>query len=127
MSTVRMDTTIKSNELKSILNFACWNIRGFNSKVLGNKLVSQDFLKEIANNNIVGLVETHIHSNILNDLAIPGYSLLNYTNQDYNAKSKTAPGGLAVFCKDHLSEHIIPIKSTNKDCIWINIKKDLHA
>ena len=42
-----------------------------------------------------------------------------------NPKSHTAPGGLALFCKENVYKHIIPVKSENTDVIWIKIKKDL--
>ena len=52
-----------------VLKFAFWNINGYKSKILGNKLVLRDFLQEIGNNDIVGLAETHIHPKTLDDLA----------------------------------------------------------
>ena len=44
------------------LKFAFWNIRGFRSRIIGNKFISNDFLREIDGYDIVGLAETHIHS-----------------------------------------------------------------
>ena len=85
------------------INYAFWNIGGFKSKIIGNKLVSKDFLNEIQGNDFIGLAETHIHSAVLGDLAIPGYVLLKYINRKRNPKSHTAPGGLALFCKESVS------------------------
>ena len=107
------------------LNFAFWNIRGFNSKIIGKKVISQDFLREIQDYDIIGLAETHVYTAVINDLAIPGYKLINYINCERNPKSHTSPGGLALFCKEKISKYIIPLKSDNKDVIWTKIKKDV--
>ena len=48
-----------------VLKFAFWNINGYKSKILGNKLVLRDFLQEIGNNDIVSLAETHIQPKTL--------------------------------------------------------------
>ena len=55
------------------IKFSVWNIRDFNSKILGKKLVSEDFLKEIRDYDIIGLTETHIHDEILEHLSIHGF------------------------------------------------------
>ena len=73
---------------------------------------------------MIGLAETHIHSAVLDDLAIPGYILLHYSNKERNLKSKTAPAGIAIFCKENMKNNIIPIKHQNEDAIWVKIGKD---
>ena len=110
----------KGNSLK----YAFWNIRGYNSRVIGKKLSSRDFLKEIEGYDVIGLAETHIHSSILEDLSIPGYILLDYINRERNPKSNTAPGGIAFFCKENISKQFISIKRENPDVLWVKIKKD---
>ena len=109
---------------KDLIKFACWNIRGYNSKIIGKKFLSEDFLKEIRGSDIIGLIETHIHNSVLDDLAIPGYTLISYLNGKCNPKSHTAPGGLALFCKESFSKYIVPVSSDNEDVIWIKIKKE---
>ena len=108
-----------------MLKFAFWNIRGFNSKIIGKKLISNDFLSEIQGHDIIGLAETHIHTAVIDDLAIPGYVLIQYINCERNPKSHTAPGGIALFCKEDISKFIIPLKSENEDVIWTKIKKNV--
>ena len=62
------------------INISFWNIHGFNSRLIGSKLKDTDFLKEIRNSHIVGLVETHIHDDITDLLAIPGFKLFSHKN-----------------------------------------------
>ena len=90
---------------KKVINSAFWNIGGYNSRTVGNKLSSTDFSNNICPYDIVGLAETHIHCNILEDLFIPGFRLLSYANRAYNVRSKTASGGLAVFCKNEIAKY----------------------
>ena len=120
MARLRNDAGLDSSKLK----FGFWNIRGFKSRTIGNKLISKDFLREINGYDIVGLAETHIHSYVLDDLHIPGFVRLQYINRQYNPKSKTAPGGLAVFCKEDIKEYVNPVKSKNENILWVNIKKE---
>ena len=115
-----LTTTEHNNSLK----IAFWNIGGYNSRIIGKKLLSADFLSEIEDYDVIGLAETHIHSGIIEDLFIPGFHLLNYKNRDYNTKSKTAPGGVAVFCKNKLSKTMVPIEHRSQDALWVKIKKD---
>ena len=114
------DNTAQGNSLK----FAFWNIEGYNSRTIGKKFLSADFLNEIAEYDVIGLAETHIHSSIIEDLFIPGFHLLSYVNRTCNSKSKTAPGGLAVFCKNNLSNMFVPIERNSKDALWVKVKKD---
>ena len=104
------------------LKFKFWNINGHKSKVIGKKIQSRDFLKEIEGNDVIALAETHIHTKILEDLFIPGYTLLSYRNNDCNPKSKTAPGGLAIFHKDGHSKYFVPIERDNKIIVLREIK-----
>ena len=119
-----MDHKIVNHEQNS-LNFTFRNIGGYNSRILGNKLSCPDFLTTIKDCDVIGLVETHVHTAVLNDLAIPGFNLIHYSNKERNSKSKTAPGGIALFCKENVSSDIIPIKRENKDVIWVKINKNL--
>ena len=44
------------------IQLSSWNIHGFKSKIVGNKLFDGDFLKEIENDDIVDILETHVHN-----------------------------------------------------------------
>ena len=109
----------------SKLNFCLWNIHGHNSREIGNKLNDKDFLNTIQNADFVGLTETHIHNEIIEKLSIPGYHRLCFKNKKKNLKSNTAPGGIAVFIKDHLFKLFSVIELGNEDVIWVKLKKEL--
>ena len=93
------------------LKFCIWNIHGYKSRQIGNKLHSDDFLNIIKDQDFIGLTETHIHDEIPEHLSIPGFIRLSYINM--KKRSHTAPGGIAVFVKDHFystfSHTYIPI------------------
>ena len=91
------------------LNVTFWNIQGIKSKILGNKLADPDFLTEVKNADIIGLVETHIHEEILDELIIPGFVPLDFKNRPKNAKSNISSGGIAIFAKEHFQSVIQPI------------------
>ena len=78
---------------KGNLKFSYWNINGWKSRTIGNKLIDNDFLREMQHSDIISLGETHIHDGTLEKLCIPGFTLVTYTNKPINPKSKTAPGG----------------------------------
>lgn len=106
------------------LKFCVWNIHGFKSRQLGNKLHSEDFLKVIKDQDFVGLTETHIHDEILEDLNIPGYKRLSYKNRKKNQKSHNASGGIAIFVKENLTRLFTQISVTDEDTIWVKIRKE---
>ena len=108
-----------------VLKFGFWNIQGYKSKTMGNKFVSQDFLQEIVACDVIGLAETHIHSRILDDLAIPGFSRINYKIREPHSKGNCGSGGVALFSKGHISQFLVPIQNDNEDVSWVRIKKEL--
>ena len=84
------------------LNLSFWNIEGFKSRIVGNKLSDPDFLAEVQNADVIGIVETHIHEEILDELTIPGFVPLNYKNRPKNVKSNISSGDIAIFAKEPL-------------------------
>ena len=106
------------------LNFCTWNIHGYKSRQIGNKLHSEDFLNSVKDKVFIGITETHIHDEILEQLSIPGYKRIGFKNQKKNFKSNTAPGGIAVFVKEHLSKLFSSVNINDEDTIWVKIKKE---
>ena len=54
------------------IQISAWNINGFRSRIIGDKLCDPSFLNETQNDDLIALVETH--NNDKNDsLSIPGY------------------------------------------------------
>ena len=109
------------------LNLTYWNIQGIKSKILGNKLGDPDFLAEVQNSDVIGLAETHIHEEILDELSIPGFVPLNFKNRPKNVKSNISSGGIAIFAKEHLQTVLQPIYTKNQDIIWIKLGKQSAA
>ena len=107
-----------------VLKFCAWNIHGYKSRQIGNKLHNDYFLKTIEDQDIVCLTETHIHDEILEHLCIPGYKRFAYKNRIKNEKSRTASGGIAIFIKENLHELLIHISRDDEDTIWVKIKKE---
>ena len=103
------------------IQISTWNIHGFKSKIVNNKLTDSTFLKEIENDDIVCLVETH--SNDVDDqLSIPGLKRVKVKNRPSNS-TKSSGGGLACFAREKISNSIIPINNNNADTLWIKLKK----
>ena len=72
-----------------------------------------EFWGEIKHDDIVTLVETHIHSDIEDELSIPGFRRLNHKNRSLDKNSFKSSGGITVFVKETLSKYVIPINNTN--------------
>ena len=101
------------------------NIQGYKSKNIGNKLKDVDFLNEIKNYSIVGIVETHIHKEIEEELCIPGFRLLSHKSRSLNNKSHKSSGGIALFIKESLWNLVIPINNDdNHNSLWVKLKKE---
>lgn len=63
------------------IKISCWNIQGFKSRILGNKLNDPDFLNEINDSDVIGVLETHIFNEILEKLDIAGFTRIKYKNR----------------------------------------------
>ena len=106
------------------IQISAWNINGFKSKLIGDKLNDTSFLNEIQNDDIIAIVETH-NSDKNDTLSIPGYQRIEMKNRPKLNNSNKNSGGLAYFAKPYISKHISPINNLNKNSIWIRIKKDI--
>ena len=74
--------------------------------------------------DVMGLAEAHIHSLTLGDLVIPGFVYIYYKNRKPHSNGRCGSGGIALFCKEHISKFIIPIQNDKQDVIWAKIKKE---
>ena len=63
--------------LQQTLKSSFWNIRGYKSRVVGNKSSDPDFLSEINESDLLGISETHIYDDILEKLAVAGFSRID--------------------------------------------------
>ena len=73
------------------LRFCAWNVQGYNSRQIGNKFEDKEFLECFKEMDFVGITETHVHTEVLDKLNIPGFTRLHFINESKNAKSNTAP------------------------------------
>ena len=110
--------------LRDKLKFCSWNIHGYNSRDLGNKFSVEEFLNIFNEIDFVGITETHIHDEILENMNIPGFKRLSVKNRRKKLKSHTASGGIAVFVKEDLCKLFTVVNIENEDAIWVKIKKE---
>ena len=85
-----------------------------------------DFLSEIQKSDILGLSETHIFDEILNDLDIPGFKRIHFKNRKKFKNANKASGGVAVFAKNSIAKYLEPFKTQNEDIIWIRLRRKHH-
>ena len=106
------------------IQISAWNINGFRSRLVGDKLCEPSFLNEIKSDDVIALVETH-NSDKNDSLSIPGYRRIKVKNRKETNNSNKKSGGLAYFAKTRIAKFIVPINNYNKDTIWIKIKKEI--
>ena len=106
------------------IQISAWNINGFRSTAIGDKLCDPSFLTEIKNDELIALVETH-NSDKNDSLSIPGYQRISVKNRKVTNSSNKKSGGIAYFAKPRIAKFIVPINNDNKDTLWIKIKKDI--
>ena len=96
-----------------------WNINNFNSRLLGNKLETNEVKSFLNQYDIVCLVETHAKKG--DELTLPGFK--KPFRIDRPITNKKAYGGIAVFVKEKLwkSSNICPIKTKNENALWVKI------
>ena len=111
--------------MRNKLNFCSWNIHGYNSRLIGNKFYDEEFLKLFEKEDFVGIMETHVHDQILDKMNIPGFHRLSVKNRTKNLKSNTASGGIAVFIREHLMKIFTVVEMENEDAIWVKMGKEV--
>ena len=110
-----------------IIKHCFWNIQGYKSQIIGNKLLNKDFLDEVKGTDFVGLAETHIHDQVLSELDIPGYDRKHYKCRKAHSNGKCGSGGIAIFCKPDLSKHVNIAHNAHDDVIWIKIGRAVYG
>ena len=95
-----------------------WNLNGFNSSILGNKLKTDDFLGVINKHDIFALVETH--ATYESEMNISKFKhFIKCRNQSGNRSS----GGLSVYINQNVAKGVSYIPSENKNIIWCKLDK----
>ena len=96
-----------------------WNINGYKSKIVGNKLEDPKFLNIISTSDIVGLAELHSDQ----DVSIPGFKCVKQKIREKKFKGPKIAGGLGVFVKTGIDHLVQVVPNKNDDSIWIKLKK----
>ena len=78
------------------IQISSWNIHGFKSKIVDNKLNDPTFLKEVENDDIVSLVETH-NNDFDDQLSIPGFKRVKVKNRLSNTTQLICPNSFPCF------------------------------
>ena len=98
------------------LRIGFWNLNGFNSSILGNKLKTNDFLGIINKHDIFALVETH--ATYEKEMNISKFKhFIKCSNQSGNRSSP----GLSVYINQKLAKGVTYIPSENKNIIWCKL------
>ena len=98
-----------------------WNIHGWTSKEIGNKLNESEFLEKISMCDIVGLSEIHCDK----EVSLPGFVSLKQKIRKKNHKGPKISGGIGIFIKENFKNLIQTVSNKNQDSVWIKIKKEL--
>lgn len=99
-----LDTLEGRRPMSVPIQISAWNIHGFKSAIIGDKLSDESFLNEVKNDDIIALTETH--NNDKNDsLSIPGYRRVKIKNRKKTNNSNKDSGGLALFAKPEIFHH----------------------
>ena len=88
------------------LEFCSWNIHGLQSRQLGSKFLDPEFLNIIKNVDFLGLTETHIHGEILEDLNIPGFIRISYKNRKKIFEIRDFIRGDCSICESAHCKHV---------------------
>ena len=101
----------------SAIRMCYWNIHGWSSKLIGDKLNDDEFLGEILSYDIVALAELHAEK----QLSLPGFLNIKQKIRTKTHKGPKISGGIAIFIKSKYKDIIEPIPNKNPDSIWITM------
>ena len=104
----------------SSLKVCYWNIHGWTSKAIGNKLSDPEFLEKVSMCDIVGLSELHSDK----EVSLPGFVSVKQKIREKLHKGPKIAGGIGIFIKEEYKHLIQPMVNKNNDSVWIKIKKD---
>ena len=108
-----------SKAFKNHIRICYWNIGGVNTHNM-NKLKDENFVQEIQNFDIVILAETHIGYDT--DINIDGFNYFPLCR--HVSANGRYYGGLGIFRRKSLKDHIKILPGIHKDFQWIKIEKD---
>ena len=101
------------------ISIAGWNINGINSKI-----DDPNFISLIENHDVFFTYETFAKKGE-EHFVIEGFTSTNLAQSGQHKNATRNSGGISVFIKNELTDHIIPVKTTAEHFIWLKIKKAL--
>ena len=90
-----------------------WNLHGYKSKCIGNKLLDSEFLNSLRGKDILGLGELHAED----ILSIPGFINKKQKIRTKNFKGPKIAGGIALFVREEIDHLVQVVENTNEDSI----------
>ena len=96
-----------------------WNLNGYNSRTLGNKLKTKEFLNSINKHDIFALVETHATYD--SELAVNNFK---HFVKCRNKPGKRTFGGLSLYINQKLANGVSYIPTENKNTIWCKLDRN---
>ena len=103
-----------------MLQLCYWNIHGWSSKIMGNKLIDPEFLEKVSKFDIVALSELHSDE----ELSLPGFISIKQKIRKKMHMGPKIAGGIGVFVKEKYVGIIDLVPNKNPDSIWIKIKTE---
>ena len=101
----------------SSLDISFWNIHGYKSQYIGNKLIDPEFLELLEGRDIVGIGELHAKE----EVSIPGFVNKKQKIRAKNFNGPKVAGGIAVFVREEIDHLVKVVENKNEDSIWIRI------
>ena len=95
------------------------NLNGYNSRKLGNKLKTKEFLNIINKHDIFALVETHATYD--SELAVNNFK---HFVKCRNKSGKRTFGGLSLYINQKLANGVSYIPTENKNTIWCKLDRN---
>ena len=100
-----------------------WNIHGFKSQLIGNKLNDPEFLDILSSRDVIGLGEIHSEG----EVSIPGFLSKKQKIREKKFKGPKIAGGIGVFVREEVDHLVQVVDNNNDDSIWIKIKKQVST
>lgn len=110
-----------SGSTNASINVGYWNIHGYTSKVIGQKVRDREFLDIIGDCDVIGIGEIQSSSKI----DIEGYISIDQKIRDKTTNGPKIAGGIGVFVKKEISHLVELIPNDNEDSIWVHLKPEL--
>ena len=116
-STVMLSGDVETNPGPETLDFCCWNLNSISAHDLLRVSLIEAY-NSIYNYDLIGIVETHLDSNVEEErLALNGYSFIK-DNHPQNVKR----GGIGLYIRDSLASKRRSDLVTLPECIVYEIQ-----